>query len=159
MNSTPKLAPVIAALLLAGNVAPIAAAQTPARAAAAGQTVVLFDGRSLNGWKPVETPQMEMLRDGTLANQRGSGLLYYAERPFRDFTLELEYLPESAGAAAGVFLRLPQAPASLQEAERSAYEVKLGEDKPPASREPVYYTRSIFVTGAINLAGAGVTDS
>jgi type 1 glutamine amidotransferase len=37
---------------------------------------------------------------------------------------------------------------------KAAYEVKLGEDpKPPAWREPVYYTRSMFVTGAINLAG------
>src|SRR5215207_3726296 len=128
MNSTPKLAPVLVALLLAGNVAPIAAAQTPARAAANGQTVVLFDGKGLNGWKPVETPQMELLRDGTLANQRGKGLLYYAERAFSDFTLELEYLPESGGAAAGVFRRLPQAPATLDAAERSACEVKLGED-------------------------------
>jgi len=154
MNSTPKLAPVLAALLLAGSVAPTIAAQTPARAAATGQTVMLFDGSSLNGWKPVETPQMELLRDGTLANQRGKGLLYYAERPFKDFTLELEYLPESAGAAAGVFLRLPQAPATLDAAERSAYEVKLGEDKPPAWREPVHYTRSVSITGAINSVGA-----
>ena len=36
----------------------------------------------------------------------------------------------------------------------SAYEVKLGEDpKPPAWREPVYYVRSMFITGAINLEG------
>ena len=154
MTWTSKLAPVLAALLLAGSVVPIAGAQTPARPAANGQAVVLFDGKSLNGWKPVETPQMEVLRDGSLANQRGKGLLYYAERPFRDFSLELEYLPESGGAAAGVFLRLPQAPATLDAAERSAYEVKLGEDKPPAFREPVHYTRSTFVSGAINLVGA-----
>src|SRR5215211_3817508 len=83
MNSTSKLAPVLAVLLLSGSVTPTAGAQTPARPVASGQTVVLFDGKSLNGWKPVETPQMEVLRDGTLANQRGEGLLYYAERPFK----------------------------------------------------------------------------
>ena len=155
MNSIPKLAPLLAALLLTGSLAPTAAAQTPARAAARGQAVVVFDGKSLNGWKPVETPQMEVLRDGSLANQRGKGLLYYAERPFGDFTLELEYLPESGGAAAGVFLRLPQAPATLDAAERSAYEVKLGEDpKMPVWREPVHYTRSVYITGAINSVGA-----
>jgi type 1 glutamine amidotransferase len=155
MTSTPKLASLLAVMLLAGDIAS-AAAQAPApRPAASGPAVVLFDGKSLNGWKPVETPQMEVLRDGTLANQRGKGLLYYAERPFKDFTLELEYLPESAGAAAGVFLRLPQAPATLDAAERSAYEVKLGEDpKLPVWREPVHYTRSVYVTGAINSVGA-----
>ena len=115
MTADSKLASVLAALLQVGPLAPISA-QTPARPATKGQPVVLFDGKSLNGWKPVETPQMELLRDGTLANQRGKGLLYYAERAFSDFTLELEYLPESGGAAAGVFRRLPQAPATLDAA-------------------------------------------
>jgi len=115
MTADSKLASVLAALLQVGPLAPISA-QTLARPATKGQPVVLFDGKSLNGWKPVETPQMELLRDGTLANQRGKGLLYYAERAFSDFTLELEYLPESGGAAAGVFRRLPQAPATLDAA-------------------------------------------
>jgi hypothetical protein len=129
-------------------------AQAPRTVASSGEAVMLLDGRSLDRWKPVGDPQMLLLRDGSVANQRGKGLIYYAERPFGDFTLELDYLPESAGAAAGVLLRLPQAPASLDAAMKAAYEVKLGEDpKPPAWREPVYYTRSMFVTGAINLAG------
>jgi type 1 glutamine amidotransferase len=125
------------------------------RAQEAGKPVVLLDGKSLDGWKPVGEPQMTLLTDGSIANQRGNGLLYYAAQPFKDFTLELEYLPESAGAAAGVFLRLPSVPANLDSAQRSAYEVKLGEDpKPPAWREPIYYTRSVYVTGAINFVGA-----
>jgi len=148
MYRTPKLAHAFTALLLAGGVAP-AAAQSAAK------PIVLFDGKSIDAWKPVGDPQMLLLPDGTLGNQRGKGLLYYAARPFGDFTLELEYLPETADAAAGVFLRLPNAPASLDSAERNAYEVKLGEDpKPVAFREPTHYTRSMFVTGAINLAGA-----
>ena len=155
MISTPKLASVVVLLLLA-HAAPRATAQTAASAPAAvhGQAVILLDGKSLNGWKPAEEPRMELLRDGSLASQRGKGVLYYAERPFKDFTLELEFLPEWPSAAAGVFLRLPEPPATLAAAERSAYEVKLGEDKPPAFREPVHYTRSPFLTGGINLVGA-----
>jgi type 1 glutamine amidotransferase len=157
MTLASKLTPVRAALLLAGCVAQIATAQAPAArtsAAAKAQVIVLLDGKTLNGWKPAGDPRMELLPDGSLANQRGSGVLYYADRTFGDFTLELEYLPESAAAAAGVLLRLPQAPAALDAAMTSAYEVKLGEDpKPPAWREPVYYVRSMFITGAINLAG------
>ena len=125
-----------------------------AAAPASGEALTLLDGRSLDGWKAAGDPRMELIRDGSIANQRGNGVLYYAERPFRDFTLELEFLPESPTAAAGVLLRMPQAPTSLEQAETSAYEFKLGEGQPPAWREPVYYTRSMFVTGAINLAGA-----
>src|SRR5688572_12485289 len=154
MIPRPKLTSA-ATLVLLACAAPRATAQTPgAPAASPGEAVTLMDGKSLSGWKPAEDPRMELLRDGSLASQRGKGVLYYAERPFKDFTLELEFLPEWAGAAAGIFLRLPQAPASLEAAERSAYEVKLGEDKPPAFREPVHYTRSTFLTGAINLVGA-----
>src|SRR4029079_3488287 len=120
----------------------------------AGRPVVLLDGRSLDGWKPIETPNMALLPDGSVANQRGKGLLLYSARPFKDFTLELDYLPASGTAAAGVFLRLPQEPMTLDAAERSAYEVKLGEDKPPAFRACVYCTRSMYLSGAINLAGA-----
>ncbi|MEO6528346.1 MAG: ThuA domain-containing protein [Gemmatimonadaceae bacterium] len=161
MSLRSRLAPALAALLLTASVGRIGTAQAPTAAAAAGQPVVLLDGKSLDNWKPVGDPKMELLRDGSVANQRGKGVLYFAGRPFGNFTLELEYLPESAGAAAGVLLRIPPTPASLatlESAENSAYEVKLGEDpKPPAWREPVYYTRSMFITGAINLAGT--TDS
>jgi type 1 glutamine amidotransferase len=153
MYRTSKLAHALGALLLVSGAAPVAVAQGAAKSAA--QPIVLFDGKSLDAWKAVEQPQILLLPDGTLGNQRGKGLLYYATRPFGDFTLELDFLPETAGAAAGVFLRLPNAPASLDSAERSAYEVKLGEDpKVPPFREPPYYTRSMFITGAINLAGA-----
>jgi type 1 glutamine amidotransferase len=142
-------------LLLAAGRAQTAAAQAPSPAGTKGAVVVLLDGKSLDRWKPVGDPQMTLLPDGSIANQRGNGLLYFAERPFKDFTLELDYLPETASAAAGVLLRMPQPPATLDAAMRSAYEVKLGEDpKPPAWREPVYYTRSVFLNGAINLVGA-----
>ena len=151
MIPRPTLTSAVALLLVVCG-APRALAQAPATSQ--GTAVILTDGKSLNGWKPAEEPRMELLRDGSLASQRGKGVLYYAERPFKDFTLELEFLPEWGGAAAGVFLRLPEPPATLAAAERSAYEVKLGEDKPPAFREPVHYTRSPFLTGGINLVGA-----
>ena len=106
MISRSKLSSTVAALLLLLTGARIGMAQDATRAAAANRPVVLFDGKSLNGWKPIETPQMALLPDGSVANQRGKGLLLYAERPFKDFTLELEYLPETATAVAGVFLRL-----------------------------------------------------
>jgi type 1 glutamine amidotransferase len=154
MNLRSKLPVTLTALVLLAGGSRSGAAQAGPRAAPGARPVVLLDGKSLNGWKPIETPNMALLPDGSVANQRGKGLLLYSARPFKDFTLELDYLPESGTAAAGVFLRLPQEPATLDAAERSAYEVKLGEDKPPAFREPVHYTRSMFLTGAINLVGA-----
>jgi hypothetical protein len=123
-DMTPRSIRNAAALLFLLTFGPrMGGAQAAGRAAPAARPIVLLDGKSLNGWTPVETPQMALLPDGSVANQRGKGLLLYSARPFKDFTLELEYLPESGGAAAGVFLRLPQAPATLDAAERSAYEV------------------------------------
>ena len=145
LRSKLSLTVTVAVLLLLAAGPRTSAAQGGARAASENRPVVLLDGRSLNGWKPIETPNMTLLPDGSVASQRGKGLLLYSARPFKDFTLELDYLPESGSAAAGVFLRLPQEPATLDAAERSAYEVKLGEDKPPAFREPVYYTRSMYL--------------
>ena len=100
MYRTSKLTNMLAVLLLSAGVAPLAAAQSAAKSAA--QPIVLFDGKSLDAWKPVEQPQMLLLPDGTLGNQRGKGLLYYAARSFGDLTLELEYLSETSAAAAGV---------------------------------------------------------
>ena len=155
MTITPTLATCVAIMTLSACGGRVQPAQTPTGSVASDPTVVLLDGKSMDRWKPVGDPRIALLTDGSIANQRGTGLIYYAERQFRDFTLELEYNPESAGAFASVLLRLPRVPASADEAEKSAYEVKLGDDpKPPAWREPVYYTRSMFVSGAINLAGA-----
>ena len=76
-----KLSSTVAALLLLAAGARIGTAQAAARATPASKPVVLFDGKSLNGWKPIETPQMALLPDGSVANQRGKGLLLYTERP------------------------------------------------------------------------------
>src|SRR3954454_22500924 len=113
-----KLTFAMAALAFLVGGARIGTAQAATRGTLAAKPVVLLDRKSLNGWKPIETPNMALLPDGSVANQRGKGLLLYTERPFKDFTLELDYLPESGGAAAGVFLRLPQEPATLDAAER-----------------------------------------
>ena len=81
MHRTSTLAHAVAALFLTGSIAPIAMAQRAATTATQ-QPITLFDGKSLDAWKPVGDPQMLLLPDGTLGNQRGKGLLYYAARPF-----------------------------------------------------------------------------
>ena len=53
-------------------------------------TMVLFDGQSTEGWRQIG-PGGFTVEAGTLASHGGMGLFYYAERPFRDFVLELEY--------------------------------------------------------------------
>jgi hypothetical protein len=95
MNLRSKLPVTLTALVLLAGGSRSGAAQAGARAAPGARPVVLLDGKSLNGWKPIETPNMALLPDGSVANQRGKGLLLYSARPFKDFTLELDYLPES----------------------------------------------------------------
>jgi hypothetical protein len=152
MTRTITLASLLSAsLLLCG--APLASAQAPARSAAA-RADVLFGGKSLDGWKAIGEPRMTLLPDGSVGAERGNGVLYYATRPYGDFTLELEFLPEVPEAGAAVLLRLPQPTATADEAERNAYQVKLGESPVPPGGEPVYYKRATYITGAIDLGGA-----
>ena len=151
MKRISTLASLLSASLLV-CAAPRASAQASARSSARAD--VLLGGKSLDGWKAIGEPRMELLPDGSVGAQRGNGVLYYATRPYADFTLELEFLPEVPEAGAAVLLRLPQATATADEAERSAYEVKLGESPVPTGGEPVYYKRATYITGAIDLGGA-----
>jgi type 1 glutamine amidotransferase len=157
MISTSKLAPALAVLLLAAGGGGIATAQGQGRAAASGQPVVLLGGKSLEGWKPIGEPHMMLLPDGSIGAMRGNGVLYFADRAFADYTLELEFLPELPQAGAAVLLRIPQgATSSADSAEHGSYEVELGENPVPTGGEPLYYKRSAFITGAINSWGDSV---
>jgi hypothetical protein len=64
----------------------------------------LFDGKSLDGWKPVNTKDNFLVRDGLLVMNRGSGWLA-TEKTFGDFELRLRYRFITPGVDSGVFIR------------------------------------------------------
>lgn len=74
--------------------------------AAAPETGVqtLFDGKTLNGWKPMNTRENFFVRDGVLVMNKGAGWLA-SDKPYRDFELRLTYRFVTPGADSGVFIR------------------------------------------------------
>lgn len=64
----------------------------------------LFDGKSLDGWKPVNTRDNFLVRDGLLVMNRGSGWLA-TEKSFGDFELRLRYRFVTPGVDSGIFIR------------------------------------------------------
>lgn len=64
----------------------------------------LFDGKSLAGWKTVNTRGNFVVRDGVLVMDRGAGWLA-TEKTFSDFVLRLRYRFVTPGADSGVFIR------------------------------------------------------
>ncbi len=64
----------------------------------------LFNGQDLSGWKPVNTADNFLVKDGVLVMNRGSGWLA-SEESFADFELRLNYRFVTPGADSGVFIR------------------------------------------------------
>ncbi len=68
------------------------------------KVVSLFNGKDLKGWKPVNTKDNFVVKDGVLVMDRGSGWLA-TEKTYKDFELTLVYRFVTPGADSGVFIR------------------------------------------------------
>jgi hypothetical protein len=64
----------------------------------------LFDGKTLDGWKMVNTADNFLVRDGVLVMNKGKGWLA-TEKTFADFELHLRYRFVTPGTDSGVFIR------------------------------------------------------
>jgi type 1 glutamine amidotransferase len=108
-------------------------------ASAPRNQLVLFDGRSLDGWEQVGPGRFVLQPDGSIASEGGMGLFYYARQPFRDFVLELEYRTESPAANSGIFVRFPDPPQDPWDAVHRGYEIQIDD-----AAEPIHMTGSIY---------------
>ena len=111
---------LVAAALTLGGCATLA----PGGSAPA-EPLVLLDGGSLEGWEHVGPGGFVSRPDGSIEGEGGMGLLYYAERPFRDFVLELDWLAAGDSTNSGVYLRIPEKPADPQYAVDHGYEIQI----------------------------------
>lgn len=67
---------------------------------------LLFDGKTLEGWKVAQKSEAFTVENGTLAcNGKGGGWIYYAPLEFGDFELRMDF-KVSAGANSGLFFRV-----------------------------------------------------
>lgn len=72
-----------------------------------------FWGYSKRGWNHYGPGYFELdAKTGVLKGQGGMGLLWYAEKKYKDFILELDYKCADEFTNSGVFLRVPEVPIS-----------------------------------------------
>jgi hypothetical protein len=64
----------------------------------------LFDGKTLSGWKLVNTKDNFYVKDGVLVMDRGQGWLA-TDKTYSDFELRVRYRFITPGADSGVFIR------------------------------------------------------
>lgn len=108
---------------------------------AEGRSIVLFDGENTEGWRQIG-PGGFTLENGALVSHGGMGLFYYAERPFRDFVLELEYKTNSPGANSGIFVRFPEQTDDPWVPVDAGYEIQIDDLQDPLHQTGAVYTFS-----------------
>src|SRR5690606_38508318 len=140
-----RVAGAVVMLAVAGTAC--AGVQGGARSGGDGGAIVLFDGTSTDGWRQIG-PRGFTLENGALVSHGGMGLFYYAERPFRDFVLELEYRTISPGANSGIYIRFPEQTDDPLVPVSTGYEIQIND-----LRDPMEQTGSVSTfSPAVQLA-------
>lgn len=117
------------------------AARPGNQAAAQGSGwVTLFDGETLNNWKPIGTANWR-LENGAIVADSGNGFLV-SNNDYADFDLRVEFWIE-AKTNSGVFIRCTN-PTSVT--GKTAYEVNIWDTRP----EQKYGTGAIVDVGAVD---------
>ena len=88
------------------------------------QGQLLFDGKSLDGWKQVGYDQF-VIEDGMMKTTGGMGLLYYERQQFGDCTLKVVFKTAAGRANSGVVIRMPEKPADAWYGVHNGYEVQI----------------------------------
>lgn len=115
--------------------------------------VTLFDGDSLEHWTHVGPGGFSVQNDGSLKSEGGMGLLYYGERSFDDFVLEMEYKASTDSANSGIFLRFPERPDGPEGAIQGGYEVQIDDSADPIHQTGAIYDQSAAFKNAAKPAG------
>jgi hypothetical protein len=103
-----------------------------------GDVVILFDGTSMAGWRQAGPGQFHV-DHGELVGSGGMGLLWYAERPFRDFTMTLEWRVDEPDDNSGVFVRFPDPGDDPWVAVNEGYELQICD-----TADPMHNTGSVY---------------
>lgn len=93
----------------------------------AADPVVLFDGSSLAGWSHAGPGDFQLV-DGALQSRGGMGLLWYSERSFDDFVLDLDWRVTASTDNSGVFIRFPDPGDDPGVAVRTGYEIQINDN-------------------------------
>jgi hypothetical protein len=80
----------------------------------------IFDGtqRSLDSWAQAPSGSFTLRDDGSIRSSGGLGMLWYAKKPFKDFSVRMQFRdmsPEGFRANSGVFVRFPDLRTPLED--------------------------------------------
>ncbi len=91
---------------------------------APAETVRLFNGKDLSGWKMVG-PGSFAVEKGVLKTVGGMGLLYHESQPYGDCRLRVVFKTASSRDNSGVFIRMPEKPNDPWFGVHNGYEVQI----------------------------------
>jgi len=101
----------------------------------------IFDGKTLDGWKMAGDGRFIIVEsDSALQSDKGGGLLWYAEKEYKNFILKLEWRVSDEGDNSGVFVRFPDPDDSPNIAVREGYEVQIDD----RAGDPIHQTGAIY---------------
>src|SRR5215216_5636788 len=101
----------------------------------------IFDGKTLDGWKMAGDGRFVIVEsDIALQSDKGGGLLWYAEKEYKNFILKLEWKVSDECDNSGVFVRFPDPDDNPNIAVREGYEIQI-DDK---AGNPIHQTGAIY---------------
>lgn len=92
--------------------------------------VDLFDGKTLDGWS-MAGPGEFILEHGVLETKDGMGLLWYNKKPFKNFTLVVEWMNHRQEDNSGIFVRFPDPGNDPWVAVNGGYEIQIDDKSAP----------------------------
>ncbi len=127
----------------------------------AAQERQLFNGKDLNGWKYVPNKEGQpsdpggfTTADGMIHTQPGKGILVYTREKLGNGTIHLEYMMSTDTGNSGMFIRIPEMPASEQYAINHGIEVQIDNRDNEWHRTGVLYS----MTKAMASPGKGAGE-
>jgi hypothetical protein len=89
-----------------------------------GKWIDLFNGKDLTGWRMAGKGNFTV-EDHALVTHGGMGMLWYDQRKFRDFKLQVEWKVNDHCNNSGVFLRFPEKSDDPWYAVNNGYEIQI----------------------------------
>jgi hypothetical protein len=89
-----------------------------------GKWVELFNGKDMTGWRHAGKGKF-IVEGGALVTQGGMGMLWYEDKKFRDYTLQVEWKANHECNNSGIFVRFPEKSDDPWYAVRNGYEIQI----------------------------------
>jgi hypothetical protein len=104
----------------------------------------LFNGQSIDGWRMAGPGKFVFIEyDKSLQSEGGMGLLWYAEKKYKDFVLKVDWKVNRRNDNSGVFIRFSDPDDDPWIAVNTGYEIQI-DDLAMPDGNPVHKTRAIY---------------